>query len=496
MPRDDYGKGKGKGKGGYPPPFDDRGEPPLKRMRPNPHDDFRPRHDMGRPVQPDDRGPGRPRRRPSPEYRRPPSPSFRDLPPRNLPPRDLPPRDLPLYRDQWRRSPSPPASRPPRDQLPRSPPPGYSAGGSPLEAFESRGARLPEGKGKGKGLGSGLEREPGWADLEQRRRSIEARERELAEWENRLNSEVHARDRAIQREHATATARDPRVAARDPRVAAPPSARVTPASRVGPSPVALTRPTPVPATVQRRPEPIPLSHRPELVGQQRAAPAPQRTVMAAAEPLKAMRPESSREVPVRRGIPPVASVPGRQYPPVDIRHQEVRHQEVRHQEVRHQEVRHQEVRRQEVRHQEVRHQQPQTIPKDPVQTLEEEIAALHAKNDTTAMLRVYGRARSNGLRPSPQTYVYLLSALALTVDTAAMEKVYGELLLVRKGSRSVSPLTPQACHDVIFALSESHLRPRVMQLYAHLKQIGSVIQSMGLGSRVVWKRDGPAGALL
>eukprot|EP00670_Eutreptiella_braarudii_P004303 CAMPEP_0174288996 /NCGR_PEP_ID=MMETSP0809-20121228/23162_1 /TAXON_ID=73025 ORGANISM="Eutreptiella gymnastica-like, Strain CCMP1594" /NCGR_SAMPLE_ID=MMETSP0809 /ASSEMBLY_ACC=CAM_ASM_000658 /LENGTH=102 /DNA_ID=CAMNT_0015386635 /DNA_START=36 /DNA_END=341 /DNA_ORIENTATION=+ len=40
MPRDDYGKGKGKGKGGYPPPFDDRGEPPLKRMRPNPHDDF------------------------------------------------------------------------------------------------------------------------------------------------------------------------------------------------------------------------------------------------------------------------------------------------------------------------------------------------------------------------------------------------------------------------------------------------------------------------
>jgi hypothetical protein len=58
-----------------------------------------------------------------------------------------------------------------------------------------------------------------------------------------------------------------------------------------------------------------------------------------------------------------------------------------------------------------------------------------------------------------------------------MEKVYGELLLVRKGSRSVSPLTPQACHDVIFALSESHLRPRVMQLYAHLKQIGSVIQN-------------------
>ena len=40
------------------------------------------------------------------------------------------------------------------------------------------------------------------------------------------------------------------------------------------------------------------------------------------------------------------------------------------------------------------------------------------------------------------------------------------------GSCSPAPLMPQACYGMTFALSESHLRPRVMQLHMHLKQIG------------------------
>ena len=99
------------------------------------------------------------------------------------------------------------------------------------------------------------------------------------------------------------------------------------------------------------------------------------------------------------------------------------------------------------------------------EALEREIEDLHKRNDPKGMLKLFVEAKSVGLKPTAQTYLHLLSSLSLADDAANMQTIYDELFMHRNIT-----LSPQQYHDVIFTLSQSPLKQRVLKLYAHLRK--------------------------
>lgn len=64
--------------------------------------------------------------------------------------------------------------------------------------------------------------------------------------------------------------------------------------------------------------------------------------------------------------------------------------------------------------------------------LEREVEALHKERDAAQMLERYGEAKRLGVRPSRQTSLFLLSALAMSSSPALVGRIYGQAATARR----------------------------------------------------------------
>eukprot|EP00667_Euglena_gracilis_P002234 EG_transcript_2233 len=104
--------------------------------------------------------------------------------------------------------------------------------------------------------------------------------------------------------------------------------------------------------------------------------------------------------------------------------------------------------------------------------LEREVEALHKERDAAQMLERYGEAKRLGVRPSRQTSLFLLSALAMSSSPALVGRIYDAVFEDRE-----LVLTPEQYHNVFIALSSAAMPARVMDLYHQMHSKGVPIKN-------------------